>query len=411
MRTAFFIIGFGLVIAFLCLFSHDFKGAQSGVFFQAGGTYLADYHNNVVYSANLTPYKHGSEAPYFPLAYVLMHVVSGFAPYRTTEAINVAHSGIGMASAAMVMLAISLPLFLILSDAVRGDTLVKMATAGLLAMSSVFIFAYERGNPVILAGLMTAMFVFYHDSKDKVARELSLLALAVAAALKGYPALFGVLLLVRGEFLATARLAVYGCAMCFLPFLCLDGGFANVAAWQANFKENNTAYQLNPYGPYARFGHHYFMAHWGTGWQASTMVTFNKVGTMFTYGMTLAMVAVMPWLSNWRKVMAIACAVLILPVNSALYCGVYLFPAIVLFLNERHGWRHTHYFILFLLFLNPLQVVACGVNWTLLACNIAVFVLFFDMLAVGLYRAVRQIWLEFDIACSLMGWGKQEVVQ
>lgn len=97
-----------------------------------------------------------------------------------------------------------------------------------LAFSSVFsfgvLFAYERGNIIVLTLALTLFFVFFHNSANSaVVRELALVALALAAGLKIYPALFGLILLKERDWKKAARTIIYGIACFILPFFAFDG--------------------------------------------------------------------------------------------------------------------------------------------------------------------------------------------
>lgn len=85
------------------------------------------------------------------------------------------------------------------------------------------IFAIERGNIVILAFALTAFFVAFCDDESKVLRELSYIALALAASIKLYPAVFGFLIVSRNRYKDAIRLAIYGFIMFFVPFIPYGG--------------------------------------------------------------------------------------------------------------------------------------------------------------------------------------------
>ena len=59
--------------------------------------------------------------------------------------------------------------------------------------SGPMLFTIERGNFVLLAFIMTWFYVLFYDNDDFKIRVFAYLALAIAAGIKIYPALFGVL--------------------------------------------------------------------------------------------------------------------------------------------------------------------------------------------------------------------------
>ena len=85
------------------------------------------------------------------------------------------------------------------------------------------MFALERGNIINLAFTLTIFFYSYYDDENKVLRELAFIALALAAGIKIYPAVFGLMLLKQRRFKECIRLAVYGILSFFGPFFCFGG--------------------------------------------------------------------------------------------------------------------------------------------------------------------------------------------
>jgi len=85
------------------------------------------------------------------------------------------------------------------------------------------IYAYERGNIIIIAIALTCFFVFWRNDDNKYIRELSYIALAIAAGLKLYPALFGVLLIRDKKIKEAVRTIIYGLAAFILPFFFFEG--------------------------------------------------------------------------------------------------------------------------------------------------------------------------------------------
>lgn len=85
------------------------------------------------------------------------------------------------------------------------------------------MFALERGNIINLAFALTMFFYSYYDDENKVLRELAFIALALAAGIKIYPAVFGLMLLKQRRFKECIRLAVYGILSFFGPFFCFGG--------------------------------------------------------------------------------------------------------------------------------------------------------------------------------------------
>lgn len=90
--------------------------------------------------------------------------------------------------------------------------------AFLTIFSYPLIYCLERGNIVAAAVALTVVFVFYRNSESKLLREISYICLALAAGLKLYPALFGLLLLFDKKYKQAVRLIIYGILAVVIPF-------------------------------------------------------------------------------------------------------------------------------------------------------------------------------------------------
>ena len=86
-----------------------------------------------------------------------------------------------------------------------------------------FVFWLERGNTVLFILPLLLIFAQNYDSEKAWAREVGLVALALAFALKLYPALFGVVLLSDRRWREAVRCAVYGLLLLILPSFAYGG--------------------------------------------------------------------------------------------------------------------------------------------------------------------------------------------
>ena len=89
----------------------------------------------------------------------------------------------------------------------------------MLIISYPVMYCIERGNIIILSMIFTMFFVFFKDSDSKALKEISYISLALAAGIKLYPAIFGLMLLFEKKYKDAARLVVYGIIAVFLPFV------------------------------------------------------------------------------------------------------------------------------------------------------------------------------------------------
>ena len=104
-----------------------------------------------------------------------------------------------------------------------GSALTEDLVMIILLFSYPFWIAIERGNMTrwVLVLLMFAMAL--RRSTKPAARETALILIAAAAALKLYPAIWGLLYLMEKRYKEAFRLAVYGLLLFFLPFAFFGG--------------------------------------------------------------------------------------------------------------------------------------------------------------------------------------------
>jgi hypothetical protein len=382
LQVLYYLLFFSLFCMFVIKFALNYKGDQANVFFSQSSDYMADYFNIAKYSVDLNPYHNTinglGEKPLLPLTYVIFYLLSRFANYKHLDAFTAGFSTIGLATSAFIMFFISCWFFILLYDLRKGSTFNKAMTVLTMMLSGIFIFTLERGNIVILSAFCSTVFIFYRHSENKIIKEIVFVNLAIAASLKGYPALLGILLLYEKKYYEALRLILYGLFLCFLPFLFLESGFADIKQWMVNVQLNNTEYMFKTY---PRFGYLYVLSNWDQLALHNlyiSRVTMNRICFIIMH--TISILAILFNCNEkvlWKKTALLVCIIILLPVNSGLYCGLYMFPVIVMFFNHQHqSFKNIIYVVLFVMFLNPLQILYNDINLTQACSNGAVFILF-----------------------------------
>lgn len=93
-----------------------------------------------------------------------------------------------------------------------------------ILMSGPFLFLFERGNLFMIALLCTFIYLMLYDSENKIYRLISYLCLAVAAAIKIYPAIFGIFSVIKRKMDREVFLLIaLGVTMFFGPFAFFGG--------------------------------------------------------------------------------------------------------------------------------------------------------------------------------------------
>jgi len=370
MRYIFVIVLSALFFLFLSGLLRDFSGTQAEVFFRKTQDYMADYFNVAKVSRFLDPYLFGqnitsAEQAYFPLTYILFAPLSKLADYANLSAFDAGLSSMGLATSSFYMMVTTMPFFLLLYEAfVIRDKRLRFWIIICIALSGVMIFSYERGTSMILAAMLSSFFLLNYNNPNGVTKEISFIALAIAAALKGVPALLGILLIYDKRWLEALRLIIYGIFFILVPFLLIKGGFQNIPQFVLNLKANSREYA----GIYHRGLNYRFWTKelhlsstsikgklWSAGWLLSHY-TFIVIALISAFFQPI----------RWKKLSLLMFAVAAFSANNGDYWALFLFVGIVLFLNEEQQPRVNYLYLLgFILILNPFQLMrAGGLNWT-----------------------------------------------
>lgn len=197
-----------------------------------------DFFHSIEYTRGRAPYERFNTL-YPPLANLFFYgiylmiprsIVSGWT-YDFEESVRMRGSDLdlrtyqapALAYIAFVILCVVF-LMVLVEYAMRKE---KKWKAKIVAFASVLsygsLWAFERGNIVLLSAILSIFFVLFYDSKNYVLKEISLIGLSIAAGLKLYPAVLGVLLFREKDWKAAMRAIVYGTASVVLPLFAFGG--------------------------------------------------------------------------------------------------------------------------------------------------------------------------------------------
>lgn len=379
-----------MMLTFFYKLLQDPTGLQMRVIFSGGNDFMADFLNVTRYASFPNPYlAEGippSELAYFPFVYWIMRFFTGLCGYGVegiSHNVGIFVSGLAMNFAAVL-------LFLQLYKLISFRGIVKIILLVTIIFSSIFLFSYERGNLILFSAAFVLFYLCNYKNKSKVLKELSFVSLAMAVALKGYPGIFVLVLVYEKKFVEALRVCLYSAVLLFVPFLFLEGGFSNVPILLNNLEISTDTYRM---GSFKRFG---------LGYIVSNVLKIGKdpggVGTLkffesITKGMSFLSIIVAPFLRyKWKKIAVITCVLIMLPVNSAFYSGLYLLPVVVMFLNETNEMKSRSfmtwiYCILFMFIITPLQFSEIS----LYIPNMSVFTLWIIILLDGLICTLNSL--------------------
>lgn len=89
---------------------------------------------------------------------------------------------------------------------IKGNDIINTLLIASLILSGPMLFLLERGNILLIVIAFTMLFCALYDSENKYLRYIGYVSLAIAAAIKIYPAVFGLLLIKRRRCKASAFL-------------------------------------------------------------------------------------------------------------------------------------------------------------------------------------------------------------
>lgn len=128
----------------------------------------------------------------------------------------------------LVLLVTVICLWELLKKSYRRNSVENVIFALSMILSGPMLFAIERGNIILLAFAFIFIFGLYYNSANKYLRYLSYIALAVAAAIKIYPALFGMLIISHKRWKESFIAVGFGIIIFVLPFMEF-GGLSSIA--------------------------------------------------------------------------------------------------------------------------------------------------------------------------------------
>ncbi len=220
------------------------------------------------------------------------------------------------------------------------------AFALVLVFSYPMIYCFQRGNIALLSLVFSLFFVLYRNSENKWLRELSFILLAVAAGIKLYPALFGVLLITDKKYKDAFRLIIYGVLALFLPFFFYDG-FESITDLVNNLSAFSQLSDETVSSAFVSVDTLAMYANWFFGINYDSAYYFLFI---ITYLSAAAVLFVSP--QEWQKLWAVAFMIMNYTSTSRTYILVLaLIPFVVFICNENKRKADRLYFIVFALLL------------------------------------------------------------
>lgn len=208
------------------------------------------------------------------------------------------------------------------------------------ALSFPMLYAIQRGNIIILAIPLTMFFVFFRNHERKLVRELSYIALALAAGIKIYPAVFGILLITDKKYKEALRLVCYGIVAFVVPVFAFGGPelllrlFENIAGFNASH-DTATVTLRSGYSFQELIAVLAPSGFWNVG---------GKVLFWILEIVALVLVFVLP--KDWQKITALCYLVFNIRSLSSMYALAFFLVPFAMFLTDKRKFRWNDYLYL-----------------------------------------------------------------
>ncbi len=276
---------------------------------------------------------------------------------------------------------------------------------GLSLLSYSSLVNIDRGNVVNMTALFLLLFLFGFRSKTPWIRELSYVALAVAAGLRMYPAVFGIFLLADKDWKGAAKSVIYGLLSVFMP-LFVFGGIGDIKIFIGQlfgFNVDEPVYMYN----YGMKNIVYHLAGFGTDGRVTPNATLDRIsGICLIICAVILIAAFFIHDKVWLKALDITILMTLVQNQGDDHVLIFFVPVLVcMFLEEASIERSNVLYIVSIFLLTiayPSPQIGSSYFMTLFHADIVqlVFVIVIIYEAVKIITSLRQM---FDMTTEKKG--------
>ena len=322
-----------------------------------------DLFNSISHSTGKIPYENAPISPangpaiYPPFAYLIYKFLALLIPYDVLVSGShaIRSSQMGLVILSFYISISSMALYFIIAHNKKGTGIEKFVFSLLISLSFPFVFQIERANIIFIALIFLMLFIYGKDSENKIIRELSLVCLAISAAIKIYPAVFGLLLVKERRFKETLRLVIYGVIGFFAPFFAF-GGLRSISLFIESLSKlaeqfyKSFAYKVNFTNTVRLF---FAAINKSSAWidMAANILLIIIV--------VLIAISVFSIKSKWRVMTLLSLSTILIPSFSYFYTLIFMLPPLMFFLDTKEERKKIDYayLVLFILLFIPLPII------------------------------------------------------
>jgi len=354
----------GMVIA--AYISHG-ETIRSFLHYDRKDTFM-DYFNSIQYG--FRPYKY--KVIYPPLINVIYAILGHF-NILTNDVIINSQSGFATRNTQTGWIIFSLytaisyiGLAMVLFFTKKGSISEKNFFIATMFLSLPFVFAFERGNSIILTLVFILLFLKFYNSSNNKIKYLAFVSLGIAAGIKIVPALFGIILLKERRFKDALICVAIGIGTFMVPFLFTDG---NLSILLANLNTTTAEFQgahIDDSGSKILMGHGAYINLLNTAKFLGRLLNIDlvNIATLWNIGIVsfgVFGIILQPTLQQWKTVGVISGIIVLCAGFSAIYNLVYLIVPLVYFLDiEKHKTIDYIYLSLFVVMFVPVVNIKLG---------------------------------------------------
>lgn len=229
--SLFLIISFaGTLLFFITLIASGSDAASWIVMENSFDNTFTDHFRHIAFASDMKHfYFNTNDATFPPFAYLIYHVLWRMNPYTY----GVSDWKIARDTTYNIVIFTALCLIVVLLYRYAADRIMtgydtKQRTLFCLATilsAPVLAGAIERGNISLFTAILVMFALYLKDRSSAASREAALILIAMAAGIKLYPAIIGVIYLREKRFKEAIRLVIYGLIIFLVPFA-FCGGWA-----------------------------------------------------------------------------------------------------------------------------------------------------------------------------------------
>lgn len=231
----------------------------------------------------------------------------------------------------------------------KGNCIEKICYTLITLFNMGIVYAIERGNYILVAVPLSLCFVLNYKNNNKYIREASFICLALAAGIKVYPCVFGLLLIKEKMWKESIRTIFYGILALFGPFV-FYGGFQGIIGFFLSLIQNDSSggERIGTLNISSIFNTILSI----TGFSKNQIELYSPKLKLFSF--VLLIIAIICFViikEKWKQVTLLTVIIILYSGTAHTYMLAFLIIPIFLFINENSSKSIMNYIYLLLFIL------------------------------------------------------------